>query len=248
MAPSGAAMSETPESGCRAGERQSQIGGHERSAGGDDRAHPVFHPSNGTFRVLGGVASPLRYRCGQSAASGVYLGNSPHLSPNGSLARDQAMSPSTPSSPRPRLVRAGRTKGGPRDFHWPNSLRCALKAARERKPRRDAQSATSALTDYTPAHTSPMDVVDPQPDLVIHEQRPLGHTGRHGQAIPAHIVIIGQPVDPLPCESCAVRWIIGMPHRAEFRRRAPRSTQSASGSTCASNFLHVSALLTAHVL
>ena len=47
MAPSGAAMSETPESGCRAGERQSKIGGHERSAGGEGRAHLVFHPSNG---------------------------------------------------------------------------------------------------------------------------------------------------------------------------------------------------------
>ena len=47
MAPSGVAMSETPESGCRAGERHSQIGGHERSAGGEDRPDPIFHPNNG---------------------------------------------------------------------------------------------------------------------------------------------------------------------------------------------------------
>ena len=46
VAPSGAAMSETPDSGCRASERPSQIGGHERSAGGEDRAHRDFHPSN----------------------------------------------------------------------------------------------------------------------------------------------------------------------------------------------------------
>ena len=169
----------------------------------------------------------LRYRYGTDVVSQPHRGCllEAHLTrrPTATLARDQAMSPSTLSSPRPRLVRAGRTKGGPRDFHWPNTLRCAPKAARERKPRRDAQSATSGLTDYTPAHTSPLDVVDPQPDLAKHEQRPRGHTGRHGQAIPAHIVIIGQPVNALPREAFAVRWIIRMPNCTVFRRPAGES-------------------------
>ena len=48
MAPSGATMAETPESGCRTGDRRSQFGGRERSAGGEVRAHPVFQPSIGT--------------------------------------------------------------------------------------------------------------------------------------------------------------------------------------------------------
>ena len=170
-----------------------------------------------------GVTSPTRYRCGRSATFGGVFRKLTSRVAQRSFARDQAMSPSAPSSPRPGRVRAGWTKGGPLDFHWPNTVRCAPKATRERQSCRDAQSATSGLTDYTPAHTSPLDVVDPEPDLAIHEQRPPGYRGRHGQAIPAHLVIISQPVYPLPREAFAVRRIIRMPHRTVFRRRAGES-------------------------
>ena len=42
-----AAVAKASESSGRAGDRRPHIDGHGRSAGGEDRAHPVFQPSNG---------------------------------------------------------------------------------------------------------------------------------------------------------------------------------------------------------
>ena len=47
VAHSSAAVAEASGSGRDAGDRQSSIGAAEGSVGGEDRTHPVFHPSNG---------------------------------------------------------------------------------------------------------------------------------------------------------------------------------------------------------
>ena len=69
-ASSGGIMADKHGSDRHAADRRSHIGVHKRSEGGGDGSNRVFHPSNGTFRVFRSVASPYRYTCGRSAASG----------------------------------------------------------------------------------------------------------------------------------------------------------------------------------